>query len=1084
MRGAVFADEGSLWRRAEIAWADWLSPQGYSVFMASDHHSNAPGTSAPMLRVGGQWRRVPDVMTNRAGVTEYWEVKSRARADVDELTGQREHWMSYDAFRDYVLVAQSGTRVWVVLYEAPTALAPGRWLRIDVGLLRDLGRRGVKYGRGGKLIDAWIWPVDKMLVVSGPPVTDIESVGLLPNEGEQEPLPEADLQIMERRSRRPASHAVENENQRRAAALLDDSTDSGLDVLSRTLGLPRRPNYSVLCVNPGQGILEDLLGILEYGIRLFVVTDTLTAPSSVRMRAFAEARLLEWATAPGPLDTTRWVIDGQVDAADDAEINAALGAADDVGGFNVRQYRIVHEHPDIDVMVMAGAGTGKTETMAERFVFLLATSGLIELEEGSSPHALRADEIALVTFTRDAAAQMRERLARTLMLRQRLASRCALPALAWLMQLSGAPISTIHSFAKRLAQWGGPRVGLSPAFSVSNRTMEFGTLLERELSEPLRELFLARHGSQVPAAYEWETHVKAVWDQLTNTGIDLFGLTAGVADSEVDWGRVGSTGSTSMDEVVATYTRDVIQGLASSFRNDCIRDQAIPTGQLVPLAIASLRTGGQPPAVFPRFLFVDEFQDTDRLQMELILGVRDRSGSRLFIVGDAKQGVYRFRGAAGDAFQLFRTMYDTRGSGHRVEHTLTRNFRSGQKLLDSLHPFFESWASEGLLTYEPSDRLLPQLGVTDDSDPVQVRSVVKSRTVAEAAQQVATWRRDHPNSSIGILCRRNHQAVEIQREIREVHGLPCEIRVGGSFFASPAVRELRVLLEAVSNPADDAALLELCETRWAPGLLSAGSPDPGLTPAWNGDALSVHDWSSRLSTLAQTSNVMRNDLEPVRARVRALRERLNKVPTIAWIVDCTRMFVPEGTVRTGVADDETERTRYGRCLDQLVTRLDAEFQDSPATLDRVLSWLRLQIATNRSEDEENPTDSESANGAIVSLTVHKAKGLEFDFVLIPHLATSFAPPRTQATIVAVLDGDGKGKLPRLAWRWRSFGGEYSNVSDQGLWRREHAATVREEARLLYVAMTRAEKHLTLFMPRQHTGASVETWADLIGMAGH
>ncbi|MCZ2262329.1 UvrD-helicase domain-containing protein [Isoptericola sp. QY 916] len=1080
----MFADEGSLWRRAEIAWADWLSPQGYSVFMASDHHSNAPGTSAPMLRVGGQWRRVPDVMTNRAGVTEYWEVKSRTRADVDELTGQREHWMSYDAFRDYVLVAQGGTRVWVVLYEVPSGLAPGRWLRIDVGLLRDLGRRGTKYGRGGRLVDAWTWPVDKMQVVNGPPVTDVESVGLLPNEGEQEPLPEADLQIMERRSRRPVRDAAENENQRRAAAVLGDSTDSGLDVLSSTLGLPRRPHYSVLCLNPDQSVLDDLLGILEYGIRLFVVTDTLTAPSSVRMRAFAEARMLEWATAPGPLGTTRWVIDGQVDSADDAEVNAALSAADDVGGLNVRQYRIVHEHPDSDVMVMAGAGTGKTETMAERFVFLLATSGLIEMEEGSSPHALRADEIALITFTRDAAAQMRERLARTLMLRQRLASRCALPALAWLMQLSGAPISTIHSFAKRLAQSGGPRVGLSPAFSVSDRTMEFRALLERELSLPLGKLLLARQGNQIPAAYEWETHVKAVWDQLSNNGVDLLGLTDGVADSDVDWGRVGSTESTSMDEVVATYTREIIHSLASAFREDCIRAQAIPTGQLVALAIASLPSTGQSPAASPKYLFVDEFQDTDRLQIELILGVRDRAGSRLFIVGDAKQGVYRFRGAAGDAFQLFRTMYDKRDSGHRVEHTLTRNFRSGQKLLDSLHPFFESWASKNLLTYEPGDRLLPQLGATDDSDPVQVRSVVKSRTVTEAALQVAVWRRDHPNSSIGILCRRNHQAIEIQREIREIHGLPCEIRVGGAFFASPAVRELRVLLEAVANPADDAALLELCETRWAPGLLGAGSPDPGLAHAWNGDNVSVHDWSSRLSTLAQTSNVMRNDLEPVRLRVRALRERLDRVPTIAWIVDCTRMFIPEGAARTTVADDETERTRYARCLDQLLTRLDAEFQDSPATLDRVLSWLRLQIATNRSEDEESPTESVSASGAIVSLTVHKAKGLEFDFVLIPHLATSFAPSRSRATNVAVLDGGGPGKLPRLAWRWRPVGSTYSNVADQALWRQEHAATAREEARLLYVAMTRAEKHLTMFMPPQGPGARVETWADLIGLAGH
>lgn len=1079
----MFADEGSLWRRAEVAWTAWLSSQGYNVLLAADLHSNVAGTSAPMMNVKGRLRRVPDVLTTRAGVTEYWEVKSRTRADVDELTGQREHWMAYDAFRDYVRVAQGGAaRVWVVLYEASTALAPGRWLRIDVGTLRDVGRPGKRFGRGGSLVEAWLWPVDRMKVVNGPPVTDVVSVGLLPDEGEQDPLPDDDLQVMERRSRRAQARDAETDRQARAGAVLSRSAESGLDALSRTLRLPRRPYYSVLCVNPDARILDNLLGILDYGIRLFVVTDALTAPSSPHMRAFADSRLLEWATVTRPLGDTRWVIDGHVEPADEVAIESALSGADEAGGINVNQYRIVHEHPDHDVMVMAGAGTGKTETMAERFVFLLATSGLGEQDEGSSPQALRADEIALITFTRDAASQMRERLARTLMLRQRLAPRCAIPALAWLMQLSGAQISTIHSFAKHVSQLGGSRLGLGPTFTVSNRSLEFGALLERELSQPLSQLFLARPGDQVPAAYEWEAHIKAVWDALSNNGVDLLRLTDGVAESEVDWGTVGSTsGSAPMDEVVATYTRDVIRGLATTFRADCVTAQALPTSQLVPTAIASLSAVGKPTA-FPRFLFVDEFQDTDRLQMELILGIRERAGARLFMVGDAKQGVYRFRGAAGDAFQLFRTMYDERGAGRRSEHTLTRNFRSGQELLDSLHPYFKSWASRGLLTYEPRERLLPRPGVPDTSQPVRLQTVAHSRAVAAGAQQVADWRRADPDASIGILCRQNRQAIDIQRQIREVHRLQCEIRVGGSFFTSPAVRELRVLLEAVSNPADDAALLELCETRWAPGLLGAGCPDPGLSSAWTGDLLRVQDWSSRLSTLAQNSSVVRTDLEPLRLRVRTLRDRLQKVPTLAWVVDCVRMFAPEGCARVADPDDETERARYQRCLDQLITRLDAQFQESPATLERVLSWLRLQIATNDHEDEETASPGESAKGATVSLTVHKAKGLEFDYVLIPHLTTKFAPPSSVTTNVAVLDG-GVGQLPRLAWRWRPFGKTYTNVSNQDLWRQEDDETAREEARLLYVAMTRAKKYLTLFMPPQGGGVGVEKWADLIGMAG-
>src|SRR3954462_12223400 len=95
-------DNGTLWRRCEIAWMAHLDAAGYSVMRLSDLQGNTAGTRAPMLVRGGRSYRAPDAQTIRAGVTEFWEIKHRSRADVDPLTGSSEYWMEFASFRDYL----------------------------------------------------------------------------------------------------------------------------------------------------------------------------------------------------------------------------------------------------------------------------------------------------------------------------------------------------------------------------------------------------------------------------------------------------------------------------------------------------------------------------------------------------------------------------------------------------------------------------------------------------------------------------------------------------------------------------------------------------------------------------------------------------------------------------------------------------------------------------------------------------------------------------------------------------------------------------------------------------------------------
>jgi superfamily I DNA/RNA helicase len=1084
-------DENAAWRRCEIAWSSWLQSDLYVVTHLNDAFGNAAGTRAPLIASVAGRRRAPDLLTVKAGYSEYWEIKFRSRADFEPLTGERVHWTEYAAFEDYVAVANlTGCKVWLVLFEAPTSTSPGRWLRSEARELFAQGRKGVRFGRGGKEVDAWIWPTAAMEVIPGPTVDLIAaSIELMPAEGEQDVLEPTRLVPIERQLRkRKPSVDIASTNSALSAAIdsgaivLERDLAVGLDVLCRSLGIPALPRYSVLRVGLDGVDLDDVLGLLHYGIRVFLITKTKVATSfdSTEFRAFKDSRMLEWAVVGGDLvdNFGMWAVDGALPDPLPKELKQALDAADDVGGINVLQYSIVHAPADSDLLITAGAGTGKTETMSERIVYLLATCSGEDRKESATlrPFNLRADDIVLMTFTREAAREMRARIGNTLMLRQRLCRRCVLPALAWMMQLSSAEITTIHTYAKHLVKSGGGALGIAPGFTVGRQTMAFRAILHGILSPHLITL-IDKYPAKVPPAHLWEDHLEAIWGALENNGVEIMPITESGDEPHVDWGRAES-GDLQAD--IQETTRSVVNEVAAEFRELCLENQSIPASALVPFALAAITSQKEPRVRQPRYLFVDEFQDTDALQMDLILEIKLRLGSRLFVVGDAKQGIYRFRGAEGNAFKELRSRVRARKLNALAEYPLSRNFRSGARLLNSLHPPFAAWGQEDLLVYTESEKLRPQIRQIDTSKELGFVRVPVKKFAQRAAADVAEWRAEDPNATIAVLCRRNWQAIKVRSAIQAAGG-SCELLVGGSFYTSPAVRELSVFLQAVAEPADNAALLQLCETRWSAGLLRGEAPLGVPVAQWGASIPPLMGWHNRISSLALEGVYDRSDLDQLRHRLQSTGALLSKMPVMAWIVECARAFAPENSGLPSV-DDDSERRRYARCFDHLIMLLDANFKEGPASLPGVISWLQLQIATNRTVDE--PMELGELQGRTTALTVHKAKGLEFDRVLVPNTWTAFETPKSVKTRVSVLRD--VGELPRVVWQWNAGSGATTNfsnvqVEDRHLWIRDDTETAREEARLLYVALTRAKEQLRVFIPARgrQQNAQPTSWADLL-----
>jgi DNA helicase-2/ATP-dependent DNA helicase PcrA len=1085
---------GEAWRWCEDAWSAHLAREGCRVVRLHLDEGEAARDEdgAPLIRIANGMARAPDLEADCGDGTEYWEVKYRSRAIDDPWLGRREYWMSYDSYRDYVAVRRDRhVPVWIILHAGPPGDASSRWLKADILDLRDHGRREPRYGRDGEVVDAWVWPISRMTIVDGP-------------------RPDADAAVPGVDTPAAAGPTGSISKGRPAR---DDPGDR-LAALCRRLDIARIPQYSVLRFGGSTADLETTLELAMFGIRVFIVAEhaprDLGRPSVVALR---DARLLEWSHAAGADAATTWVVDGQLDdgrrVGDDTTLHDLLRTAEGHGGINAKQYHVVHAPPGQNVMVRAGAGTGKTATMAERIVYLLATSRHAD-EHGAYPYDLRLDDVTLVTFTREAAQEMRARISTVLTDRRRLCPECVQPVLAWLGQLPGAQISTIHLLAKRIIQQGAATLGFTGGIGVAKLTMERRAALVDALSAPLESLIRrsekAGNNTALPAAHHWITHLETVWATLTSNGTEI--VQSGPDTSRraiLDWGRPPGTPQQ------AATVEDVLQQAARSFSATCQGLNTLTADQLVPRAVDVLLGPGIARVRLPRYVFVDEFQDTDASQLDLLIGLGLTHGVPLFVVGDVKQGVYHFRGAEGSAFRelqgrvkdwvdLAPTAGERRLRAEQtfVEYTLTYNFRTAKNLLDSLAPYFAAWGvakygdDEALLDYDARrDRLVADpAGSARVSTPIRTLHFNTRTSSWEKAtvNAVLALRRRHGNTrSIAVLCRENWQARKIQRALR-AENEDCEVHSGGGFFRTDAVREAHAFLRAVMHPDDDSALLQLAETRWLAGLMRSLEPfglrNEARTRWRAATAAPILGWSARIATLAATRRYDRSDLTDLRTRLAELRAVLQTIDPLAFLAQSRNDFRPHECARDG--ELSTERARYDRCLDHLIAKLDETFARQAVSIATIVSWLELQIATGETEDEPAPPppdDDDKTTVRTYAVTVHKAKGQQYDCVVVPHVLGPFEK-RNHTTRVAVAR---RPTGPRLLWRWSVDRAVITNGHgwDEREWAQEQCEVRREETRLLYVAMTRAKEHLEIVVPERRSPLTGDpkTWMELLQVGG-
>lgn len=717
---------------------------------------------------------------------------------------------------------------------------------------------------------------------------------------------------------------------------------------------------------------------------------------------------------------------------------------------------------DRPLFVSAGAGSGKTFTLTRRIVYALSPE--------SGPFVEHLDQVLAITFTKDAAAEIRDRVRRAL-IDEGMDEEALTVDDAW--------ISTIHGMCSRILRAHALELGIDPEFTVLTDTDELmDQAVEHVLGRATAPDAAPELAASLKALYAWYpmageggsfgggTTIKGLVRDLLELssqlpgGMDDVRVARGQADTSAlaDAYRAAlgaSKASTekaqaaldaidafeASDKTMVDAARlmmsctmpraskafpkeqvellkaeaadafinivlacggpalDALVGLARSveaeYRALKAGQSALDNNDLLRMAYEALRDYPAIRAAYEgrfKMVMIDEFQDTDQMQVDLIRYLTGAGERALCTVGDAQQSIYRFRGAE---VEVFRRQERKVGSTVAPEATavadapvgelvkLVRNFRSHDEVLRYVARVFDGddgGLMQGFLDLEASDGRKDTLVATASrrqalfvaGGSTQERTQAKARAIAERFRTLADA--GQPQGGMVLLLGRMTNADVYAQAFRD-QGLDCVI-AGGSVFAQAAeVQTVRALVCALANPADTAQGLMplLASPMFALGaqeflaLATKLDSETGETSRRNIDAGIMSDFDvpglRDLPLLTRAREVLRYALRRVgRDSFAAIARAV--VNASGWFVRLAQRG-PEG---------KAIAANVLKALDA-VAEAEAEFGNSPRSIalafDRFLAGKEAPGALN-----------EEGDGAVRIMTVHASKGLEYPVVAV------------------------------------------------------------------------------------------------------
>lgn len=743
-----------------------------------------------------------------------------------------------------------------------------------------------------------------------------------------------------------------------------------------------------------------------------------------------------------------------------------------------------HTRPAV---VIAGAGSGKTETMSTRLIYLIA-NGLVQ-----------PDRVLGLTFTRKSANDLAIKVRKSLKILEKSKEFQEAVASGELTSLSAAgepTISTYHSYAHRVAQEHALRLGIEPP------------------EQPLGEAAAWQQVERIVREYDGD--MSQVSDALSSVVENVMRLVSQLQENDANPDALLDhalkfTESISnkvpyrkSDKLAPTRDAEIVQYARAQLipiikevmdyrrkRAQFTFDDQMALAAQVATTFAEV---GEIERAKFHLVLLDEYQDTSSSQLRLMQGLFN-GGHPITAVGDPHQAIYAWRGASSDTIGAFPLDFpDSEGAPAKV-FTLSKSWRNDISILNLANEISAPLRHRGfetpILTAKPtavSGILSGGIYISSRDEAEGIAEAVAPYWSPEARAKIPELKSQSKNDpslryveSTAILVRKKKQIAEIEMALR-ARGIPVEVVGIDGLIHVPEVAEISAALTVITNPEAGSSLVKLMSGGfWRIGIrdmsaLAKVAKDRGFVAA-GGQRISLVDrvmagGSGEEDELARSSIIETlNEIDDFTGEERALfsAEGLTRLSSLAKTLQKLRSLIHlpipdliyqvERELALGVDVEITTHQR--RYLDKFLDEA-ARFYSQGGSLRSFLAWLTV------AESEERGLRAagvEVRKDVVQILTVHSAKGGEWDLVVVPGLAEGNFPSeqsgenwlKSKSVLPFALRAD-RARLPEFDLRNETTAQDVANaVKDFA--DICNARKADEERRLAYVAVTRAKYHL-------------------------
>ncbi|KKR91069.1 MAG: hypothetical protein UU39_C0001G0015 [Candidatus Woesebacteria bacterium GW2011_GWD1_41_12] len=613
------------------------------------------------------------------------------------------------------------------------------------------------------------------------------------------------------------------------------------------------------------------------------------------------------------------------------------------------------------LLIIAGAGTGKTTVVTERIKYLIL-----------GKHA-KPSEILALTFTEKAAREMEERID------------IGLPygyTQMWVM--------TFHSFCEKILRQEALHIGLDPRYKLLTEADSIQLLRKNLFSLDLS--YFRPLGNPTKFLSGMLQHFSRLQDEDVNPSEYLTWIK--LKSQKLDSAKTGEQ----------ILDNDKFKELAIAYKQyDELKTKEglMDFGDLIAKTLKLFRDRPNILSKYQKqfkYVLVDEFQDTNYAQNELVKLLSGKNGN-VTVVGDDDQSIYRFRGAAVSNIIQFRQIYKK-----AKVIVLTKNYRSTQEILDRSHELIRYNDPDRLEVVEKIDKRLRSQVAKDGSE---IRFIHADRVENEAdliAKEIEKLGSEEKYkwSDFGILVRANNHSEPVMRALSR-HGIPYQFLGPGRLFKQPEIIDLISYLKVLYDFEDSVAFYRVVSNEHFDIKPRDIAAIGNYAKKFN---LSLFEASEKIDEILvsdETKKKIDKLLGIIKKHLGLIRKETAGQILYYYLEDTG--LIQKLLLPTSV-DAEAKAKNISKFFDKLKTY---EVDNEDATVPAIVGWLDLSMELGESPLAANEDWTEI--NAVNILTAHSAKGLEFPVVFLINLVSQRFPTNERREQIPISDDLIKEVLP-------------------------------------------------------------------------